>query len=376
MQYAPSAEQDEFSRTIRAFLEKRAPESARPAVVAGTDRFDRSLWRDAATQLELLGIAVPEALGGSGFGSVERGLAVEEFGRALVPAPFFATTVLALPLIVAASGSGAATDNVRDIVGGHSIAGAALAEPGRSAESTPTARVAPSDQLSGTKTLVMDGDLADLYVVSALDAAGQTALYLVRADARGVSVRAQSMLDPTRGSAEVRFDNAPADRLAVSEDAGQVIADVLVRARIDLVFEQLGGAQRCLEIAVEHAKNREQFGRPIGSFQAVKHMCAEVACDIEAARSAAWYAAWAMDASSEDMASLASVAKYLGSEAYLKAARTCVHVLGGIGYTWEHPAQLFFKRATSDAQFLGSPGDELNRLAGRILDSPTVLGNR
>lgn len=376
MRYAPTTEQDEFTRTIRGFLEKRVPESERPAVPCGTERFDPTLWRDIANQLELLGIAVPEEFGGSGFGSVERGLAVEEFGRALVPAPFFATTVLVLPLLVAAARNGAATDHVRDIIAGRLVASAALAEPGRSPESAPTTQAGRSGLLSGTKSVVMDGDLADFYVVSALDPVGDTGLYLVRADAPGVNVLGQSMLDPTRGSAEVRLENAPGSPLPVSEGAGRVISDVLARARVDLAFEQLGGAQRCLEIAVDHAKNREQFGRPIGSFQAVKHMCAEVACDIESVRSAAWYAAWAADTMSDDLVSLAYTAKYLGSQAYLKAARTCVHVLGGIGYTWEHPAQLFFKRATSDAQFLGSPDEELGRLADRILDSSTVLGNR
>lgn len=376
MQYAPTAEQHEFSRTIRAFLEQRAPESALPRIAEGTGRFEPGLWHEVATQLELLGIAVPEDLGGSGFGDLERGFVVEEFGRALVPAPFFASAVLALPLILAGDGAGAAANHVRDIVGGRSIGCAALAEPGRSAEATPTARVTSSGQLNGTKTLVMDGDLADLYVVSALDVDGHTALYVVLADAPGVTVCPQLMLDPTRGGAQVQFDDAPAARLAASDDADQVIADVLVRARIALAFEQLGGAQRCLEIAVEHAKNREQFGRPIGSFQAVKHMCADVQYDIEAARSAAWYAAWAIDASGDELPAVAHTAKYLCSEAYVKAARTCVHVLGGIGYTWEHPAQLFFKRATSDAQFLGSPVDELNRLADRILDPHTALGQR
>ena len=376
MQYAPTAEQQEFGRTIRAFLERRAPESGLPAVAAGTERFDRDLWQEMANQLELLGIAVPEELGGSGFGSVERGLVVEEFGRALVPAPFFASAVLALPMILAAGQNASANHHVRDIIGGRSIACAALAESGRSAEATPTAYVAPNGELNGTKTVVMDGDLADLFVVSALDTSGNTALYVVAAAAPGVSVHPQTMMDPTRGGAEVRFTGAAVDHLVTSEAADRVIADVLVRARIDLAFEQLGGAQRCLEIAVEHAKNREQFGRPIGSFQAVKHMCAQVQYDIEAARSAAWYAAWAVDASSAELPTVAYTAKYLCSEAYLGAARTCVHVLGGIGYTWEHPAQLFFKRATSDAQFLGSPGDELNRLADRILGPPTALGQR
>lgn len=376
MEYAPTAEQREFSRTIRGLLERRAPEDKLPGIASGTARFDRDLWQEMADQLELLGIAVPEGLGGSGFSDVERGLVVEEFGRALVPVPYFASAVLALPLMVASGRDGAVAGQVRSVVAGHSVACAALAEPGRSAETAPTAQVGPRGDLSGTKTVVMDGDLADLFVVSALDDSGDTGLYVVQADAPGVSVRAEPMLDPTRGGAQVRFDNAPAERIATIDNAEQVIADVLARARIALAYEQLGGAQRCLEIAVEHAKSREQFGRPIGGFQGVKHLCAEVQCDIEAARSAAWYAAWAVDAASDELPSVAYTAKYLGSETYLKAARTCVHVLGGIGYTWEHPAQLFFKRATSDAQFLGSPTDELNRLAARILDPPTALGQR
>ncbi|MGH3502632.1 MAG: acyl-CoA dehydrogenase family protein, partial [Nocardioidaceae bacterium] len=231
------------------------------------------------------------------------------------------------------------------------------------------ATTADGDLLSGHKTLVVDGDLADVLVVSA-QVGGVPGLFCVRADAEGVTVRRQQMLDPTRGSAEVWFDGAAATRLDVSDRTATVVGDVLDRARIALAAEQVGGAAHCLETAVEHVKAREQFGRPIGSFQAVKHKCARVLYDLEAARCAAWYAAWAVEEAPEELPMVVPTVKYLCSEAFQTAARDCVHLLGGIGFTWEHPAHLYLKRATTAAQFLGSPTDSLHRLADTMFDAP------
>lgn len=353
---------------LRSFLERRAPENLLVTRVSSPDRFDRAVWHDLSGQLEILGLAVPESAGGSGFGAVEQALVAEELGRALTPVPYFATAALGLPLLLAADDPTDVRDDLAAVLAGETVLSAALAEPGGRAGATPRTR-RDGDRLSGHKTLVMDGDLADLLVVSASGSDG-TGLFLVDVRSAGVDVHAQRMLDPTRGSAEVVLTDAPATPLVESGRAATVIDEVLSRARVTLAAEQLGGAERCLEIAVDHAGSREQFGRPIGSFQAVKHLCADVLCDLEAARSAAWYAAWAVDESPDQLAMVVPTARYLCSEAYLKAARVCVHVLGGIGFTWEHPAQLFFKRATSTSQLLGSPTDDLRRIAEILLPGP------
>ncbi|MGH3097281.1 MAG: acyl-CoA dehydrogenase family protein, partial [Streptosporangiales bacterium] len=178
MRYAPTPEQEEFGRTIRAFLQQRVPESKLLDQLARPDRFDSTLWKDLAGQLELPGLAVPESYGGSGFGAVELGVTLEEFGRALTPVPYFATAVLALPLIVGADASGVAANLVRELAAGRSIGAAALAEPGQGAGATP-ATTADGDLLSGHKTLVVDGDLADVLVVSA-QVGGVPGLFCVR----------------------------------------------------------------------------------------------------------------------------------------------------------------------------------------------------
>lgn len=365
MRFAPTSEQQEFGQAIRSFLRQRAPESGLIERIADENRFDTKLWKDLSEQLELPGLMVPESHGGSGFGAIELAMTLEEFGRALTPVPYFATTVLALPLIMGADINGVADDLVRDLATGTSIGAAALAEPGRSATSIP-ATTATGNRLQGHKTLVVDGDLADVFVVSA-QVDGVLGLYCVSADAAGVTVRRQEMLDPTRGSAEVWFDDVEATCLDTSALSVNVLNQVLDRARVALAAEQVGGAARCLEIALEHVKTREQFGRPIGSFQAVKHQCAKMLYDLEVARRAAWYAAWAIEEAPEELAMVIPTVKYLCSEAFESAARQCVHLLGGIGFTWEHPAQLFFKRATSAAQFLGSRTDALYQLADQIL---------
>src|SRR5690625_3018125 len=368
MRYALTTEQEQFGQMIREFLTARAPESGLLARIESDNRFDRQLWADLCEQLELPGLAVPEAHGGSGFGQIERAVVLEELGRALTPVPYFATAVMALPLILAAD-TGQASGVITDLASGASIGAAALAEPGTRAFDAPVTaatRATHGHVLNGHKTLVIDGDLADIFVVSAEDD-GQTALFIVEATADGVEVQPHTMFDPTRGTADVRFDGAPATRVG-SGSAQPAIDDVLDRARIAMAAEQVGGTARCLDIAVEHAQTREQFGQAIGKFQSVKHQCARMLYDLETARSAMWYAAWAAEDAPEELADVVPVAKYLCSTAFQEAARATVHILGGIGFTWEHPAHLFFKRATTSAQFLGSAHESLYRLADQMLD--------
>src|SRR5690625_3893168 len=284
MRYALTTEQEQFGQMIREFLTARAPESGLLARIESDNRFDRQLWADLCEQLELPGLAVPEAHGGSGFGQIERAVVLEELGRALTPVPYFATAVMALPLILAADGTGRAATVIAELASGTSIGAAALAEHGRSAAEPPmttaTSDPAAGHVLDGHKTLVIDGDLADILVVSAAEASG-TELFVVDANAEGVRVQPNTMFDPTRGTADITFESAPALLLNGRSAAQQIIDEVLDRARIAMAAEQVGGTARCLDIAVEHAQTREQFGQAIGKFQSVKHQCARMLYDVE-----------------------------------------------------------------------------------------------
>ena len=367
MLYAPTQDQQEFRQAVRSFLERRAPERGLLGRIEEEDRFDRALWRDMAEQLGLQGLTIPEQHGGSEFGPIELALVLEEHGRALTPVPYFGGAALAVPLILASGDATAQAEHLPAIAAGETIVAAALAEPGSRTGDAPSAmRADASGSLSGVKTYVADGDLADLFVVSADTADGAT-LFLVAADAPGVSVRRLTTLDPTRPQAELTLDGAPGTRLGEAGAAGPLVADVLQRATVLLAAEQVGLAERCLEIMVAYAKDRVQFGVPIGSFQAVKHLCANVLCEVERARAAAWYAAWAAADAPEELATVAPAAKHICSQAAVTAAETCIHVLGGIGFTWEHPAHLFFKRAVSSAQFVTSQDETLQRLADELL---------
>jgi alkylation response protein AidB-like acyl-CoA dehydrogenase len=237
---------------------------------------------------------------------------------------------------------------------------AALWEPGgRGPFDAPSARVSDG-RLAGVKRPVPDGMVADLAIVAAVDDAGETGLYVVDLSAEGVTRRSLSALDPTRPQAEVRFEDTPCERLA---DGGpEAIAAVLDRAAVLFAFEQVGGAQRCLEIAVEYAKERYQFGRPIGSFQAVKHRLADMFVGIELARSNCYYGAWAVANDAPDLTAAASAARVSATEAYAFAAQEGLHLHGGIGVTWEADAHLFLKRSRSIELLLGGVAQWRERL--------------
>jgi alkylation response protein AidB-like acyl-CoA dehydrogenase len=328
-------------------------------------------WRRLCRELGLAGLAVPEEHGGSGFGEVELGIVFEEAGRALLCAPLLATVGLAIPLLLAVGDVAAMDRYLPGLCDGSLVATVMTADDtGRSVTEGRGVTAIPGSggwRLSGSAGFVVDGAHADVVFVPALTGGGLT-LFAVEAVAPGLEVVPLITLDQTRKQAHLRFDAVPAVRLETA-DAESALNRALDVGRAMLSCEQAGGADRCLELTVEYAKSRIQFGRPIGSFQAIKQKTADMLIKVESSRSAAGAAARAAagpDGDGEDLAVVAAVAQAYCSEAYVAVAEETIQLHGGIGFTWEHDAHLYFKRAWASAEMLGKPAEHLERLAAHL----------
>jgi alkylation response protein AidB-like acyl-CoA dehydrogenase len=343
-------EQGQLRDTLRLFLDKTSPESEVRRLMVTDDGYDPTVWKQMATQLGLQGIHIPEEYGGSGFGYIELGIAIEEMGAALLCAPFLSTTVLGAAALLESDDRAAQADLLPAIAAGETIATLAFVD-------CVETRAAPSQghyYLTGTKGFVLDGALADLILVSAKTDVGLS-LFAVDGHARGITKDLLPTMDLTRKQAELRFDRTPA-RLVGIDGAGQHVVDRVRQLMcVALANECAGGARAVMEQAVGYATQRYQFGRAIGSFQAIKHKCADMLVDVESAKSAAYDAAAAAAGQRGSLALAASLAKVAAGEAFLHAASTNIQVHGGIGFTWEHPAHLYFKRAKSTQLMFGDP---------------------
>jgi alkylation response protein AidB-like acyl-CoA dehydrogenase len=320
-------------------------------------------------QLGLQGMAVPEEYSGSGFGYLELGIVMEEMGRALLCAPFLASVALAAEALLRCTDEAARKDLLPGLATGRTIGTLALLErPGRWDEAgvrTRATRRGTGWVLDGVKRHVLDGHIADLIMVAARTPAG-VGLFAVDGGAPGLTRTPAPTLDQTRKQAHLEFSATPARLIGDEADGWPVLRQVLDTAAILLAAEQVGGASRAVEMAAGYAGVRVQFGRPIGSFQAVKHLCADMLTEAEAARSAACYGLWALAAGSEEVPLAASAAKVYCSQAYSKIAGDAIQVHGGIGFTWEHPAHLYFKRAKGSEAMFGTPAYHRDLLAARL----------
>ncbi|MCB9379535.1 MAG: acyl-CoA/acyl-ACP dehydrogenase [Acidimicrobiaceae bacterium] len=369
MNFAFTEEQEELRKTVRQFLDAKSSEAAVREQMETEAGFDAAVWSQMAEQMGLQGLAIPEEFGGSGYSYVELGIVLEEMGRALLCAPFFSSVVLAANTLIQSGDDAAKAAHLPGIASGETIATLAFTEPsGKWDESGITMEASGSGDswtLSGTKMFVLDGHTANLIIVAARTGKG-VSLFTVAGDAAGLTRTALSTMDQTRKQAKLEFSNTPATLLGAEGEGWNTLSTVLDLAAVGLAAEQVGGAQKVLEMAVDYAKVRVQFGRPIGSFQAIKHKCADMLLEVESAKSAAYYGMWCAAEMNDELPSVASLAKAYCSEAYFHATAENIQIHGGIGFTWEHPAHLYFKRAKSSELLFGDPTYHRELLAQRI----------
>jgi len=360
-----SDEHGELRRTVRNFLEKDSDENRVRELMESERGYDETSWNRMAEELGIVGLIASERHGGAGFGMVELAIVAEEMGRVLLCAPYLSSAVLATCALELAADEAAQDEILPALASGRAIGTLAFSESANPWELSAIAMKAESNgnafQLSGEKTYVLDGHIADeIFVVAR--AGRELALFRVAGDARGLAREALPPLDPTRRIAVLRFDRTPATRLSSGEVSG-ALERALDRTIIALAAEQLGGAQRVLEMATDYAKTRFQFGRPIGSFQVIKHQCADMLVEVEFARSAVYNAAFASEEDPEVASVAARMAKSYCSDAYVHVANRNIQIHGGMGFTWEHGAHLYYKRAKASEVLFGSPGFHRERMA-------------
>jgi alkylation response protein AidB-like acyl-CoA dehydrogenase len=369
MNFGFSEEQEELRRLVRRFLEEKSPETEVRRLMATAEGYDEAVWRQMADQLGLQAMIIPEAYGGAGFSFVELEVVLEEMGAALLCAPYFSTVALATTALLSSKDESAMSTWLPSIAAGDTIATLAITEDsGRwelDAVTTSAKKSGDAWTLSGHKSYVLDGHTAGLILVAARTAAGLS-LFAVESGATGLTTTPLATMDQTRKQARLEFADIPATLVGRDGDAGPGLERTLQLAAVALAAEQVGGAQRVLDNAVDYAKNRMQFGRPIGSFQAIKHKCADMLLQVESAKSAAYYGAWAAATEDDELALAASLAKSYCSEAYFHCAAENIQIHGGIGFTWEHHAHLYFKRAKSSELLLGDPAYHRELLAQRL----------
>jgi alkylation response protein AidB-like acyl-CoA dehydrogenase len=364
IQFAFTDEQDQFRAAVRRFLNDKSPTTEVRRLMASAEGYDPAMWRQLSAELALPGIHIPERYGGAGFGMVELGIVMEEFGRALACAPYFSTAVLAANAIMNAGTEAQKSSLLPEIVRGARLATLAVTELKGDWNPRAIELIAKPNAdgylLRGTKSYVVDGHLAELLIVAARlpGTAGHEglALFTLAANASGVDRCPLDSMDPTRKIARIDFHDARADLLGTVDNGAEPLVRTLDHAAIALANEMVGGAQKLFDSAVDYAKLRVQFGRTIGSFQAIKHKCADLLLDLELAKSAAYYAAQAAAVNDPEWPALASLAKAAASETYLRVAAECIQIHGGIGFTWDNDTHLWFKRAKSSEVFLGQPG--------------------
>lgn len=361
MSVGESDEQREFRNVVRSFFEARSPEAVVRATMAGDRGYDPHLWGQLADQIAVQGLTIPEEFGGSGFTFVETAIVLEEAGRALLCEPLLSTTIATMAIL--GTGDHIAMKHwLPGIASGETIATvAAIDGPGDAGSRQPATVASATDDgwlVDGVKVFVVDGEAATMIIVVArVD--DEIGLFAFDPNHPAVTRKRMTAIDETRRLARIEMRGVPAERVG-----GPVDVDDLNRiATVALACEQVGVAERALEMAVDYAKQRIQFGRPIGSFQAVKHLCADMMAGVEAMRAAAFVAARAVAAGTTDLTEVAAIAGSVCSETCRDVARDNIQVHGAIAFTWEYPAHLYFKRAIADELLFGDPASHREQLA-------------
>ncbi|WAJ43279.1 acyl-CoA dehydrogenase [Mycobacterium sp. Aquia_216] len=362
MNFVPAEDAEQLRAVVREFLAKRSDETAVRAQMESEYGYDPTVWRQSAEELGLLGVVAPERFGGGGASAIELGVVFEEMGAALFCGPFLSTVGLVVTALVELGDEDAAARYLPGIVAGNTIA--TLAWSGLSpAASALTARGEDGCwTVSGAADVVVDGSVADLLLVAARGSAG-ACLLAVDGDAAGLACTPLVAMDSTRRLAKIDFDACSARLVGREGGAGYALRRTVDLAALYLAAEQLGGAARVLDMAVDHARTRYQFGRPIGSFGPIKHRCADMLVDVESARSVVYHGLWTAVHDPDNLALAASLARAVCSDAYTRLSAHNIQIHGGIGFTWEHPAHLYLKRAKSSALLFGSASAHRARLA-------------
>jgi alkylation response protein AidB-like acyl-CoA dehydrogenase len=372
MDFGLSDEQELLQQTARDFLTRECAPSFVREVVRSADGFSRSLHQKMA-EMGWTGLVIPEKFGGLGLHLLDLAVLAEEMGRAVVPGPFFSSSVLAALALIHSGSSAQKKAWLPRLAAGETIGTVAFFEEEERIDAggirARCRATRTGYRLDGTKMFVTDAHVADCIVAafrSRGDGESGVTLFLVPRDTPGLTVTALESVDQTRRPHEVVFEDVEVPktaRLADDTKGWGVVRRVIDAACVVLAADSLGGAQRALELAVEYAKTREQFGRPIGSFQAVKHMAAEMVSEIEPARSLVWYAAYAYDREPRRAAYAAAMTKARLGDIYSRAANRAVQIHGGIGFTWEHDMHLWFKRAMWNRTAFGDPASHRERVA-------------
>jgi alkylation response protein AidB-like acyl-CoA dehydrogenase len=357
MNFDFSDEQKQLRDEARKFLAEKCPPKAVRTVIDGNAPYDRELWKGLAG-MGFLGVAIPEAYGGADAGHLELCVIAEEMGRALAPVPFSSTVYLAAEALLIAGSEAQKQKWLPMIAGGSAIGTLALFE-GKGNPSPEAIKLSASgSSLSGVKKPVPDGTIADVVIVAARTGStgrdSDISLFLVDMKADGVEAKALTNVDPSRGQAELTFKNCKAEPLGPANEGWSIVSQVLDRAAVLMAFEQVGGADRALEMGRDYALDRIAFGRPIGSFQAVKHMLADMYVSATLARSNCYYGAWALSTNASELPEAAAAARISATQAFQHCAKNNIQVHGGMGFTWEFDCHLYYRRSNATALALGS----------------------
>lgn len=350
MQTVYTEEQEQLREVVSRFLQAKSTAVDVRRLMASSEGYDPAVWQQLCGEVGLAGTHIPEEYGGVGFGPVELGIVSEEMGRHLYCGPFFASSVMAGYALLNGATETHKTAILPGIASGDQIATLVLDNLNNPEKVGAALKANEKHVVSGVAPIVVDAHIADVLIVAASTAEG-LGLYLVKADAAGLTITPQEALDPTRKLSRVSFNEVSAERIGG-------LTEALLNRTWDqicsvLAHEMIGGAQYLFESTLEYTKVRVQFGRPIGSFQALKHRCADLLMELEFAKATIHHAAFCL-AAGDGEPYVASMAKAMASDTYMEAARAGVQLRGGIGFTWEEDTHLWFKRAKSSEVFMGS----------------------
>jgi len=367
MDFDFSPEQNLLREQARKFLQGQCDLKRVRRVLEGKARWDAEVWAEIG-RMGWCGTAIPESYGGAGGSAIDLCVIAEEMGRSLAPVPFASSVYLFAEVIMLAGSEAQKQKWLPKLAAGKVIGTVAVAEGPRAPTSRNLAVAATGGKLSGEKLPVPDGDLAQMAVVLARTAAGNdernASLFLV--DLKGVGVEPVDTVDPTRPHARLAFDGAAAEPLGATGDGWRLLQALFDRAAVLLAFEQLGGAEAALEMARDYALERTAFGRPIGSFQAIKHKLAEVYIQNQLARSNAYFGAWALGAGAPELSVAAAAARVAATEAFHQASKENIQTHGGMGFTWEFDCHLYYRRAKVLGLALGSSKRWKDALISRL----------